>query len=73
MMNVNKVISIISLSLILVVGIGIASGIFLDVDRNMRIGVGVLVGLYSAVRLYFIVRRSGPKSMIGERLRQPED
>ena len=73
MVDVNKIISYLSLSLILIVGIGIVSGILLDAELKMRIGVGVLVGLYSAVRLYLIMRKPKPKSLIGERFHADED
>ncbi len=57
MMDVGRVISYISISIVLLFGIAVTTGIFFDIGTKMRIGVGVLVILYCAGRFALMIRK----------------
>jgi hypothetical protein len=69
MLEVNKIISIISLLIILLVGIGVVSGLLLQTETKMRIGIGVIVAVYCSVRLYLLLKRPRRKSLLQKKLR----
>jgi len=64
MIDVGRIISYLTISLILLFGIAVVSGVFFDFEWKMRLTIGALVGLYVMVRLYFLMRKSKPESMI---------
>ncbi len=66
MMDVGRVISYMSISIILLFGIAVATGIFFDLETKMRIAIGLLVILYCIGRLALMVRKPKRRSLLGD-------
>ena len=66
MMDVGRIISYMSISIILLFGIAVATGIFFDLETKMRIAVGLLVVLYCAGRFALMIRKSKRRSLLGD-------
>jgi membrane protein YdbS with pleckstrin-like domain len=64
MIDPNRILSYITISVILLFGIAVMSGIYFDFPAKYRIAIGVMVGLYVLARVYLLFRGARPKSMI---------
>lgn len=71
MIDPGRIISYVAISIILLFGIAIVSGLFMEFDMKTRIGVGIVVGLYVIVRVKIMTRKSKPRSML--RYREPDE
>jgi membrane protein YdbS with pleckstrin-like domain len=63
MIDLNRVVSYLTISLILLFGIAVVSGILGDFEWKWRLGIGIIVGLYAVVRLWLMSFRSRPRPM----------
>jgi uncharacterized membrane protein len=57
MINVNKWLGYFSISIVMIVGILIVTGMVGDFDWNIRLPVGIVVFLYVVLRILFMQRR----------------
>ena len=73
MVNLNKIVSYLTISLILLFGIAVVSGILGDFEWKWRLGIGIIVGLYAVVRLWLMSLGSRPRSMIRHRGKADDD
>jgi len=62
--NINRIISYLTISMILVVGVVIVTGIAGDFDTKWRFIIGAVVGVYAAIRIWMLMRKPKPKSLI---------
>jgi hypothetical protein len=73
MIDLNRIVSYLTISLILLFGIAVISGILGDFEWKWRLGIGIIVGLYAVVRLWLMSFRSRPRSMIKYRGKTEDD
>ena len=73
MVDLNKVVSYLAISLILLFGIAVVSGILGDYGWRWRLGIGIIVGLYVVIRLWLMSARSKPRSMVRYRGKVDDD
>ncbi len=64
MININRVVSYLTISLIVLFGLGVVSGILGNFSWKWRAGIGIIVGLYVVIRLWLMSAKSRPRSMI---------
>lgn len=63
-MDINRIISYLTISMILVVGVVIVTGIAGDFGTKWRVIIGVVVGVYVAIRIWMLMRKPKPKSLL---------
>ncbi|MCK4657677.1 MAG: hypothetical protein KAT85_11615 [candidate division Zixibacteria bacterium] len=73
MIGLNRIVSYLTISLILLFGIAVVSGILGDFEWKWRLGIGIIVGLYAVVRLWLMSFRSRPRSMIRYKGKSEDD
>jgi len=73
MIGLNRIVSYLTISLILLFGIAVVSGILGDFEWKWRLGIGIIVGLYAVVRLWLISFRSRPRSTIRDKGKAEDD
>ena len=64
MADLNRIISYFALSIVLLFGVAVVSGIFFDLEWKVRLGIGVVVGLYVIARIFFMLNRPKPRSLM---------
>ncbi|MBU1317789.1 MAG: hypothetical protein KKG33_05205 [candidate division Zixibacteria bacterium] len=64
MIDPGRIISYVAISIILLFGIAIVSGLFLEFDLKMRIGIGIVIALYVIIRVKIMTHKSKPRSML---------
>jgi len=64
MIDPGRIISYVAISIILLFGIAIVSGLFLEFDLKMRIGIGIVIALYVIIRVKLMTRKSKPRSLL---------
>jgi hypothetical protein len=66
MVDINKWLGYFSISIVMIVGILIVTGMVGDFDWNLRLPVGIVVFLYVVLRILFMHRsRRKPKTIRG--------
>ncbi len=73
MIGLNRIVSYLTISLILLFGVAAVSGILGDFEWKWRLGIGIIVGLYTVVRLWLMSFKSRPRSMIKHRGKAEDD
>ena len=66
MMNVGRIMSYMSISIVLLFGIAVTTGIFFDLDAKMRITVGLLVVVYCVGRFVLMIHKPKRRSLLGD-------
>lgn len=64
MIDLNRIVSYVTISLILLFGIAAVSGLMWDFTWKWRLAIGIIVGLYVVIRVWMMSLRSKPRSMI---------
>jgi len=54
MIDLNRIVSYLTISLILLFGIAIVSGILWDFEWKWRLAIGIIIGLYVVVRFWLM-------------------
>ena len=64
MIDLNRMVSYLTISLIVIFGIAIVSGLLGDFEWKWRLGIGIIIGLYVVVRLWLVSVKSKPRSVL---------
>ena len=73
MADFNRILSYLTISLILLIGIALVSGLIGDIDSRYRVGIGIIVGIYVVVRVWLMSVRSRSGSMMRYRGKVKDD
>jgi len=73
MIDLNRIVSYLTISLILLFGIAIVSGILWDFEWKWRLAIGIIIGLYVVVRFWLMSVRCRPRSKIRYRGKTDDD
>lgn len=64
MVDLNRIASYLTISLIVILGIAIVGGLLGDFEWEYRVGIGIIIGIYVVVRLWLASMKPRPRSMI---------